>query len=116
LFIFGCNQGNKNNNGTVDDGQGPIEPGKPVSLAKVVSVSLGIYHACAVDDKNHVACWNHPQKFIPSSLGSKKGSFEIDYPSKTNADLAGQKFSYIASLEKNVCAVRADGKVICFFP
>ncbi len=115
LFLCSCNQKNTGDGGRPGD-EGPVEPGKPVPLAKVVSVSLGTSHACAVDDQNHVACWAHPQKFIPSSPGSTRGSYEVDYPQKTNADVAGKQFTAFAAFDNIVCALRHDGKVLCFIP
>jgi len=116
VFFSACDDKGGGNQRGGNGQKGSVEPEKSVSLSKVVSVSLGSGDACAVDEQNHVACWRHPQKFIPSSPGSSRGGYEVDYPKKTNAELAGFKFSYIASMEKSVCTVTTDGKVLCFLP
>lgn len=75
-------------------------------LEKMVLVSMGQYLACAINTTNRLTCWAHPISSNPMSY----------YPKKTNAELMGLEFTSFATSQDKVCAVKKDGKVLCFIP
>lgn len=111
LCMVGCNPNNQYGMGgrLAEHERAPLEPNKPVDLAKVTAVFAGVSHACALDEQNKVACWRHPTKFVPMDS-------EEDYPKKSNTDLVGHKFIDIAGSGSAICALRDDAKVLCFIP
>lgn len=111
--------GQGRNNSGAPDGQHTDEPGKPVGLSKIVAISMSSIGSitCALDDKSRAACWSDKTKFVPNAPGSTKGSNELDFPKKSNADLAAGRYVDIASNDLGaVCAVNSEGKVDCFMP
>lgn len=113
LFNISCmdtsQPGNKSSN--EKSFKPPTPPPEPSPVSKIVSISVGRESACGIDDKNRVICWKHPARYNSSSR-----SYAIDYPAKNNSDLIGQQFTALSATEKTVCALKNDGKVLCFSP
>lgn len=114
LLLLGCHVGNGDKTNT-NSSSIPYELTQPIDARETKAIVMGDKFACFLDSGGHPHCWRNPERFLQSQDPSSRGGFTMDYPKKTNADLAAHKFVNLAS-DGGVCAVRDDNKVLCFMP
>lgn len=101
------------NSDDIGDDETPASAGAVPVGEKVIDVSAGFYHTCAITESNNVRCWgrgNEGRLGYASSVWIGTGTTPADWG---DIDLGGEALQ-IASANGHTCALLADGKVRCW--
>ena len=110
-WCWGINVGGELGNGTKTDLS--AVPSPLATSLKLISISIGQQHACAVDTAGNPLCWGN-NWYGQLGVGSAGGDRGIAESFTPVAVLGGQKFHQIVAAGMHSCALQSSGDAYCW--
>lgn len=114
VYCWGGNSKEQLGDKTAVDSAVPVKVDTSIALKgkKIVLLSAGGYHNCAVDDKSIVYCWGS------NDLGQLGTGYETAHDTPSKVDMSGalkdKKITAIANGDNTTCTIDEDGAAYCW--